>query len=168
MEKYFSQNYKKITYPVDSAQSRGLRNAQLGAVHAIASFFTINQRTAAITVMPTGAGKTAVLMLVPYLLSKNKVLVVTPSTMVRGQIAEDFQNLSTLCRANVFKESMAKPAVFEMQHKYKDDTGYVVIVQPALSKSVPMPNKIQEVLAAASSYISRAGIVKGLEILGSK
>ena len=121
MEKYFSQNYKKITYPVDSAQSRGLRNAQLGAVHAIASFFTINQRTAAITVMPTGAGKTAVLMLVPYLLSKNKVLVVTPSTMVRGQIAEDFQNLSTLCRANVFKESMAKPAVFEMQHKYKDD-----------------------------------------------
>lgn len=121
MEKYFSKNYKKITYPVDSAQSRGLRNAQLGAVHAIASFFTLNQRTAAITVMPTGAGKTAVLMLVPYLLSKNKVLVVTPSTMVRGQIAEDFQNLSTLCRANVFKESIAKPAVFEMQHKYKDD-----------------------------------------------
>ena len=121
MEKYFSQNYKKITYPVDSAQGRGLRNAQLGAVHAIASFFTLNQRTAAITVMPTGAGKTAVLMLIPYLLSKNKVLVVTPSTMVRGQIAEDFQNLSTLCRANVFKESMAKPTVFEMQHKYKDD-----------------------------------------------
>lgn len=121
MERYFSQNYKKITYPIDTAKRRGLRNAQLGAIHAIASFFTLNQRTAAITVMPTGAGKTAVLMLVPYLLSKNKVLVVTPSIMVRGQIAEDFQNLSTLCRANVFKESMAKPVVFEMQHKYKDD-----------------------------------------------
>lgn len=121
MKKYFSQNYKKIKYPVDSAQSRGLRNAQLGAVHAIASFFTLSQKTAAITVMPTGAGKTAVLMLVPYLLSKNKVLVVTPSIMVRGQIAEDFQTLSTLCKANVFKESMPKPIVLEMLHKYKDD-----------------------------------------------
>lgn len=120
MEKYFSQNYKNITYPIDSEESRGLRNAQLGAVHALASYFTLNKRNAAITVMPTGSGKTAVLMLVPYLLSKNKVLIVTPSIMVRSQIAEDFRNLSTLCSANVFKDSMTKPTVFEMQHKYEE------------------------------------------------
>ena len=65
----------------------------------------------ALAVMPTGAGKTAVLMMTPYLLGKNKVLVVTPSVMVRGQITEDFQELSTLCKANVFKPSMKKPAV---------------------------------------------------------
>lgn len=121
MGTYFSKHYKNITYPIDSSRSRGLRNAQLGAIHAIASFFTLNQKSAAITVMPTGSGKTAVLMLVPYLLSKNKVLVVTPSVMVRGQIAEDFQDLSTLCKANIFKESMGKPTVFEMQHKFKED-----------------------------------------------
>ncbi len=121
MRKYFSKHYNKISYPIDSAKSKGLRNAQIGAIHAIASFFTLNQNTAAITVMPTGAGKTAVLMLVPYLLSKNKVLVVTPSVMVRGQIVEDFRNLSTLCRANVFKETMEKPVVYEMLHKFKDE-----------------------------------------------
>lgn len=121
MGTYFSRHYKNISYPIDSLRSRGLRNAQIGAVHAIASFFTLNQETAAITVMPTGAGKTVVLMLVPYLLSKDKVLVVTPSVMVRGQIAEDFQCLSTLCKANVFKDSMAKPNVYEMQHKYRED-----------------------------------------------
>ena len=118
---YFSRNHKKITYPVDTARSRGLRNAQLGAIHAIASFFTLNQNQAAITVMPTGAGKTAVLMMVPYVISKDKVLVVTPSVMVRGQITEDFQNLSTLCKANVFKKSMAKPNVYEMLHKFSED-----------------------------------------------
>ena len=121
MRKYFSKHYKNISYSIDSDKNKGLRNAQLGAVHAIASFFTLNQKIAAIIVMPTGAGKTAVLMLVPYLLSKNKVLVVTPSIMVRGQIAEDFRNLSTLCRANVFKETMSKPIVYEMQHKFKDE-----------------------------------------------
>lgn len=104
MGNYFSNNYKKIKYPLDSAKTKGLRNAQIGAIHAIASFFTLQQNQAAITVMPTGAGKTAVLMLTPFLLSKNKVLVVTPSVMVRGQIAEDFQTLSTLCKANVFKQ----------------------------------------------------------------
>lgn len=56
----------------------------------------------------------------------------------------------------------------ELRSTSKQIVGYIVIVQPALSKSVPMPDKIQEVLAAASSYISRAGKVKGLEILGSK
>ncbi len=121
MGNYFSNNYKKIKYPLDSAKTKGLRNAQMGAIHAIASFFTLQQNQAAITVMPTGAGKTAVLMLTPFLLSKNKVLVVTPSVMVRGQIAEDFQTLSTLCKANVFKQSMPKPTVYEMINKYKDE-----------------------------------------------
>ena len=61
-----------------------------------------------------------------------------------------------------------KDFIKELRATTKQIIGYVVIVQPALSKSVPMPDKIQEVLAAASSYISRAGKVKGLEILGSK
>ena len=50
----------------------------------------------------------------------------------------------------------------------KQLTAFIVIVQPSLSKSVPMPEKLQEVLAAASTYIKRAGKVQGLEIIGSK
>lgn len=121
MGTYFETYYNRITYPIDSEKSKGLRNAQLGATHAISSFFTINKKDAAIVIMPTGAGKTAVLMLVPYLIRKKRVLVVTPSKMVRGQISEDFSELRTLCIANVFKSSMKKPKVFELEHMYTEE-----------------------------------------------
>ena len=32
---YFSENYKHIEYPISSKSVLGLRNAQLGAIHAI-------------------------------------------------------------------------------------------------------------------------------------
>lgn len=68
MGNYFKIHYNAVKYPIDSEKSRGLRNAQLGAIHAISSFFTLNKKEAAIVIMPTGSGKTAVLMLTPYLI----------------------------------------------------------------------------------------------------
>ena len=118
---YFADHYMDVSYPIANENSNGLRNAQLGAIHAISSHFTVHKRQAAIIVMPTGAGKTAVLMMVPYLLRKKRVLVVTPSKMVRGQIAEDFTCLNTLQKANVFSEDMVKPAIYEMEHLYNED-----------------------------------------------
>ena len=58
MRNYFEIHYNKIKYPIDSGKSRGLRNAQLGAIHAVSSFFTLNEKDAAIVIMPTGSGKT--------------------------------------------------------------------------------------------------------------
>lgn len=120
MSDYFSENYKNLKYPIDSEERHGLRNAQIGAIHAIASYFTLSQNKAAITVMPTGSGKTTVLMMAPYVLSKDKVLIITPSVMVRSQIADDYKNLSTLRYANVFNDSIKKPSVFELEHSYDE------------------------------------------------
>lgn len=38
MGNYFKTHYNAVKYPIDSEKSRGLRNAQLGAIHAISSF----------------------------------------------------------------------------------------------------------------------------------
>lgn len=86
---YFSELYTAVNYPFSSDISLGLRNAQIGAIHAIASHATLNSLDAAVIVMPTGSGKTTVLMMTPYVLRKERVLIVTPSAMVRGQIAEE-------------------------------------------------------------------------------
>lgn len=118
MKDYFKKNYSKLRLPICSDEEIGLRNAQIGAIHAIASFFTLKKNSAAIVVMPTGSGKTAVLQMAPYFLHSQKVLIVTPSVMVRSQIVEDFKLLCTLKAAGVFAEGVPCPNVYEMENLY--------------------------------------------------
>ena len=115
---YFSDLYGVVNYPIASEHSVGLRNAQIGAIHAIASHSTLEPVDAAVIVMPTGSGKTTVLMLAPYVLQKTKVLIVTPSAMVRGQIVEEYKQLKTLKHIGVFHEDVKPPIVYEAEHLF--------------------------------------------------
>nr|WP_321295720.1 DEAD/DEAH box helicase family protein [uncultured Sphaerochaeta sp.] len=122
---YFSDNYDMVRYPQKNAESKTfcLRNAQIGAIHSIAAHVTLGNDAVAIIVMPTGSGKTTVLMMAPYVLRKSKVLLVTPSAMVRGQICEDFRVLKTLKRIGVFEDSVPNPVIYEACHEYSaEDT----------------------------------------------
>ncbi|MBB5287038.1 superfamily II DNA or RNA helicase [Rhabdobacter roseus] len=87
--RYFADHYLDVRQPIAIKGRPGLRKSQIGALNAINAHFTLHDR-AAVAVLPTGAGKTAVLMLVPYLLSAKRVLVITPSRFVRNQIKEDY------------------------------------------------------------------------------
>lgn len=118
---YFAEYYGELKYPIGSDNTRGLRNSQLGAIHAIASINTLRKKTAGIIVMPTGSGKTAVMMMTPYVINAKKALIVTPSIMVRGQIYKDFSKLDTLKKSNVFSEHILPPEIYELKHKYCDD-----------------------------------------------
>ncbi|MGC2236542.1 MAG: DEAD/DEAH box helicase family protein [Pyrinomonadaceae bacterium] len=116
---HFAANYEKIKYPIAIRDKEGLRNAQLGAVHAIASHFTLFSDEPALIIMPTGSGKTAVLNLSPYLLQANRVLVISSSVMVRGQIVDEFSTLKTLKKADVFQGNLAAPKVYEIKSPIK-------------------------------------------------
>ncbi|MBQ9713967.1 MAG: DEAD/DEAH box helicase family protein [Clostridia bacterium] len=118
---HFSNLYNQLHYPIDSDDSIGLRNAQLGALHAIASHSTLEPLDTTVIVMPTGSGKTTVLMLAPYVLCKKKVLIVTPSAMVREQIAEEYKTLKTLKNIGVFDKDVKPPTVFEAEHILRED-----------------------------------------------
>lgn len=117
---YFSDLYSKVKYPVVSNDSFGLRNAQLGAIHSIAAHATLEPTDTSVIVMPTGSGKTTVLMLAPYILRKEKVLIVTPSALVRGQIADDYKELKTLKKIGVFDDDVAPPDVYEAEHMFDE------------------------------------------------
>ncbi len=54
MNTYFDKQYKNLKFVKATDTSPGLRNAQIGAIHAISSYFTIPRNKAAIIVMPTG------------------------------------------------------------------------------------------------------------------
>lgn len=118
---YFSDMYSKICYPRANTGTKGLRSAQMGAIHAIAAHNTLNKKEAAIIVMPTGSGKTAILMMAPFVLTKRKVLVVTPSVMVRGQIYEDYKNLNTLKYVGVLSKKAKPPNVYELKNRFAED-----------------------------------------------
>ncbi|WP_236915932.1 hypothetical protein [Clostridium sp. Cult2] len=50
---YFLNYYDAVRYPYETDEKKGLRESQLGAIHAIASHFT-NSNYPAIITMPTG------------------------------------------------------------------------------------------------------------------
>lgn len=73
--------------------------------------------------------------------------------------------LSMVCKVMVGGDF--SKMIKELRSSSKLLRGEVFIVQPAISKSEPMPEKIQEVLAATETYVKLAGKVNSLRILGS-
>ena len=112
---YFSNNYKNLRFPKATAENPGLRNAQIGAIHAIGQHFTLHDTEPALVVMPTGSGKTAVLTIAPFLLQARRVLVISSSKLVRGQINEKIGTLSTLKHIGVFAKDHEAPNIKEIK-----------------------------------------------------
>jgi len=120
---YFSDLYNKICYRYSEDNTQlGLRNAQIGAIHTIAAYYTLNSNDrTAIIVMPTGSGKSSVIMVCPYILQAKRVLIVTPSALVRSQIANDYKELFTLKKLQVIDKEQKNPIVYEMCHLFDDN-----------------------------------------------
>ncbi|UDE95448.1 DEAD/DEAH box helicase [Carnobacterium viridans] len=140
---YFSSNYISMKYPLSdySCDGQGLRNAQVGAIHALGAYFTTKKEPVLLS-MPTGTGKTAVIMMAPYLLGVSKVLVVTPTVLVRSQIAQNFSSLKILKQIGVFEKEVGPPIICELKHKYTDDykknieSADVVVATPGCALSL--------------------------------
>jgi len=110
---YFSENYSLVRYPLGNP---GLRIAQAGAIHSIAGHFSVSTDPALI-VMPTGSGKTAVLLLTPFVLQAYRAMIITPSKLVREQIVEGAAELAVLKGAGALPEAIALPKVFHVTEK---------------------------------------------------
>lgn len=148
---YFAANYPELTFPIADPTNnvRGFRDAQRGALFAVASHFTSRKEPAIVT-MPTGSGKTAVLQACAFLLSAKRVLVLTPSRLVREQIAEDFGLLGVLKLIRALPEGLPCPKVSATAGRVTDDAGWeamrefdvVVATVPSVSsgmEGVPKP-----------------------------
>ena len=128
---YFKDNYSHIKYPIGDT---GLRNAQIGAIHSIASYFTLGTSKPAIIVMPTGSGKTVVLMMSPFILRVERLLVITPSRLVREQIIREFSQLNKLKELGVLGYDIPNPISKEITSQitstndWQNLTNYNVVV----------------------------------------
>jgi superfamily II DNA or RNA helicase len=149
-EEYFSKNYQNLLWPIAGGDDHpGFRNAQLGALHAIGAHFT-NRLDPGIVTMPTGSGKTAVLMATAYLLRAKRILIITPSRLVREQIAEQFETLTVLKKIVALKDDVPSPKVFSTRERLGADEEWesmrefdvIVGTLPSISPSfdnIPIP-----------------------------
>jgi superfamily II DNA or RNA helicase len=113
---YFSDNYSNLRLPFKEGDAPGFRTAQLGAIHAAGAHFSLRTEPGIIT-MPTGSGKTAVLIAAAFILRANRVLIVTPSRLVREQIAEEVATLTTLKEVGAFDANVPSPTVFSTKKR---------------------------------------------------
>jgi hypothetical protein len=158
---YFRRYYADLRLPIaDDVDDVGLRIAQVGAIHAVAAHFAHRRGSAAnphngqsgdepamaavrplepaIVTMPTGSGKTAVLVALSYVLRAERVLVLTPSRLVREQIADEFRTLRVLRSVGALPDNVPPPRVEVVRNRVKSAEGWeammsadVVIATPA-------------------------------------
>src|SRR5260221_14107122 len=109
---YFSTHYDKLRFPItDASHPAGFRRAQIAAIHAVSAHF-FNSKQPAVVTMPTGSGKTTVLMALAFVMRAERVLILTPSRLVREQIAENFAALVDLKKIEALPLDLPTPRVF--------------------------------------------------------
>jgi hypothetical protein len=86
-----------------SIRQSGLRRPQIGALHAIASLWTLSKEKA-IIVMPTGTGKTEVMIASSIAAASNRVLIIVPTDALRQQTADKFLTYGLLHTIGVIED----------------------------------------------------------------
>lgn len=111
MADFFAQQAGTLKLPQQGGSpNSGFRPGQLGAMHATLAHFSV-QEDPAIICLPTGYGKTSLMMALPLLLRVKRVLIVEPSSALRKQVHSHFSALSTLRRIGALPENGPLPSV---------------------------------------------------------
>lgn len=88
----------------------GFRSAQLGAIYAIKSHWTVSS-AAATVVMPTGTGKTEVMIATVVSEHRAKTCIIVPSNLLRTQTVIRFCTLGKLREIGAANDSFENPIV---------------------------------------------------------
>lgn len=94
----------------------GLRPPQVGALHAIASHWSLFTHPATI-VMPTGTGKTETMLGALVSAPQGRLLVVVPSRALRDQTVDKFSTLGLLRDLGALPLGVQNPIVGVVQHR---------------------------------------------------
>ncbi|QDO94633.1 DEAD/DEAH box helicase [Formosa sediminum] len=115
---FFIEN--KELFKLQPEEGNGLRKCQLGAIWALKSHFTTSSNDiASLISMPTGSGKTALMMATCFELNLQKILIVVPSKILRRQIAEQFRTLQVLKNSNCLQSEIEELKVYEVTKRQK-------------------------------------------------
>jgi len=136
----------------------GLRRPQLGAIHSIASHWSVKKNCGTI-VMPTGTGKTETMLSILIYRQCEKVLILVPNKILRKQMFDKFLSLGCLRSIEVVNQKIYNPRVAIIEHGIKkvtearellDNSNVVVATSSALNK---FSDKVKKELAKKCSHL---------------
>ncbi len=145
----------------DAARNiKGLRIPQIGAIHAVHTHWAVSGDPGTI-VMPTGTGKTEVMLSVLVSAQCAKVLVLVPTDALRTQIAEKFLTLGVLKQPafTLLHERARRPIVGVLQHipndvaEVDDVFGRCNVIVTTSSIAGQCSTAVQERIAARCSHL---------------
>ena len=105
-------------FPADPNDYEPVRQCQFGGYWSCIAHFTASQEPALLSI-PTGAGKTALMTALSFGLSARRVLVINPSEVLRGQIAEQFRALTHLRDWDSIPKTRGGPKVLNNEHRLR-------------------------------------------------
>ncbi|WP_084621330.1 DEAD/DEAH box helicase [Luteibacter yeojuensis] len=105
---YFEENGDCFVIRPSSGPNAGLRPGQIAALYATAAHFTSSDEGAIVS-LPTGYGKSAVLVGLCFLLRPKRVLVVVPTASLRKQMGKTFSDLDVLKRLDLLANRDLRP-----------------------------------------------------------
>lgn len=92
MPGFFLQNAGALNLSAQvTTPNIGFRLGQVGALHAVLAHVSIHDDPASVC-LPTGYGKTSVMMALPFLLQPKRVLVVEPSNALRKEVSSHYES----------------------------------------------------------------------------
>ena len=150
----FKSGYNNVHLFEQTDGTDGLYKNQIGAIGAALSHFSIKNDPALIT-MPTGTGKTAVMIVLAYALKAEKVLVVTPSQLVREQIANSFRNQKVLVDKKIVPGGRKLPKVYELINIIEDAKEWERILKE-YDVIVAIPGTLNKITDLSSTVGSKA------------
>ena len=96
-----------FNYVAETESTKGFRAAQLGAVFAVKSHWTISEKPATV-VMPTGTGKTETMFAIIVSECRKRTLIFVPSNLLRQQTVERCLKLEKLREFNAISDKLTQ------------------------------------------------------------
>lgn len=151
----------KFCFPKSNSDDEvGFRSAQLGALYAIKSHWTVSSKAATI-VMPTGTGKTEVMIATVVSECCSKTCIIVPSNLLRKQTIKRFSTLGKLREIGAINESFENPIVGCLMSSPKDitelqellDRSNLIITTMSLLNSGYFKNELIQLLASTCDTV---------------
>jgi superfamily II DNA or RNA helicase len=147
---------------------RGLRRAQLGAIHAVLAHWSTASHEPATVVLPTGTGKTETMLALLVEARLDRLLVIVPSDALRTQLASKFETLGLLGELRILPEAAQMPAVGLLSGRPTDaaemrefvDAAQVIISTPNALASAPADVRTSLFEACDSLFFDEAHHVR--------